>query len=106
MSFIIEQYTKKYNIKSLENLFITRDDLLDSIQYDDHIKEGYQPLCYTKIYTGHKDVIVRAFSCSALSKEWKNGGNVITLKNLSNSTLKDILLTVEIIWTNEQIKTF
>lgn len=102
----IEQYTYKYNIKGLSNLFITRDNLLDSISYNEHIINGYQPMCYAKIYTGHKDVIIRAFSCSALSKEWKIGGNVITLKNLNKSDLSNITLTVEIIWTKETIDTF
>ena len=106
MSFIIQQYTLKYNIKASTNLAISRDDLLDSIQYDDHIKEGYQPLCFTKILTGHKDVLPRAFSASALSKEWKQGGTVLTLKNTSKLDLTKLNLTIEIVWTNEKIGTF
>lgn len=106
MSFILEHYDYRYNIDASNSISITRDDLLDSIQYEDRINAGYKPLCFTKIFTGNKDIVLRSFSSSCLAGEWTQGGNVILLKNTSNSKLTNLTLQVEIIWTNENIGTF
>lgn len=101
-AFIRKTYSTTYSIDGGAAKNITTSDLGVDSDVSTLYSNGYNILSIGKIYTGNGNVVIRSFS-----DRWDNDTNIIILRSLaaSGTTLNNITLTVNVIWTNAKIAT-